>query len=65
MLQRLREKLKIPIETYYSYTDKEMKTLPKERRYETLSFLPPLNDQQIAKQIDHHDRPRLYSWCRV
>jgi hypothetical protein len=29
-----------------------MKTLPKERRYETLSYLPPLTDQQIAKQID-------------
>ncbi|ERN41417.1 ribulose bisphosphate carboxylase small subunit [Rubidibacter lacunae KORDI 51-2] len=28
-----------------------MKTLPKERRYETLSYLPPLTDQQIAKQI--------------
>ncbi|MGF1481366.1 MAG: ribulose bisphosphate carboxylase small subunit [Cyanophyceae cyanobacterium] len=30
-----------------------MKTLPKERRYETLSFLPPLSDQQIAKQIEY------------
>jgi ribulose-bisphosphate carboxylase small chain len=30
-----------------------MKTLPKERRYETLSYLPPLTDQQIAKQIDY------------
>ena len=29
-----------------------MKTLPKERRYETLSYLPPLTDQQIASQID-------------
>ncbi len=29
-----------------------MKTLPKERRYETFSYLPPLTDQQIAKQID-------------
>lgn len=28
-----------------------MKTLPKELRYETLSYLPPLTDQQIAKQI--------------
>jgi ribulose-bisphosphate carboxylase small chain len=28
-----------------------MKTLPKERRYETFSYLPPLSDQQIAKQI--------------
>jgi len=30
-----------------------MKTLPKERRYETLSYLPPLSDQQIVKQIDY------------
>jgi ribulose-bisphosphate carboxylase small chain len=30
-----------------------MKTLPKERRYETLSFLPPLTDQQISKQIEY------------
>ncbi|MEA5472275.1 ribulose bisphosphate carboxylase small subunit [Spirulina sp. 06S082] len=30
-----------------------MKTLPKEKRYETLSFLPPLTDQQIAKQIEY------------
>jgi ribulose-bisphosphate carboxylase small chain len=30
-----------------------MKTLPKERRYETLSYLPPLTDQQIAKQIQY------------
>lgn len=30
-----------------------MKTLPKEPRYETLSYLPPLTDQQIAKQIDY------------
>lgn len=30
-----------------------MKTLPKELRYETLSYLPPLSDQQIAKQIDY------------
>jgi len=30
-----------------------MKTLPKERRYETLSYLPPLTDQQIARQIDY------------
>ncbi len=29
-----------------------MKTLPKELRYETLSYLPPLTDQQIAKQIE-------------
>ncbi|MGF1487822.1 MAG: ribulose bisphosphate carboxylase small subunit [Prochloraceae cyanobacterium] len=30
-----------------------MKTLPKERRYETLSYLPPLTDQQIAKQVQY------------
>lgn len=30
-----------------------MKTLPKERRYETLSYLPPLSDAQIAKQIQY------------
>lgn len=30
-----------------------MKTLPKERRYETLSYLPPLTDQQIAKQVEY------------
>lgn len=30
-----------------------MKTLPKELRYETLSYLPPLTDQQIAKQIQY------------
>lgn len=30
-----------------------MKTLPKERRYETLSYLPPLTDAQIAKQIQY------------
>ena len=30
-----------------------MQTLPKERRYETLSYLPPLSDQQIAKQIQY------------
>lgn len=28
-----------------------MKTLPKERRYETLSFLPPLTDQQDRKSV--------------
>jgi ribulose-bisphosphate carboxylase small chain len=28
-----------------------MKTLPKERRYETLSYLPPLTDSQIEKQV--------------
>jgi ribulose-bisphosphate carboxylase small chain len=30
-----------------------MQTLPKEKRYETLSYLPPLTDQQIAKQIEY------------
>ncbi|WP_019501226.1 ribulose bisphosphate carboxylase small subunit [Pseudanabaena sp. PCC 6802] len=30
-----------------------MQTLPKERRYETLSYLPPLSDTQIAKQIQY------------
>lgn len=30
-----------------------MKTLPKERRFETLSYLPPLSDQQITKQINY------------
>lgn len=28
-----------------------MKTLPKERRYETFFYLSPLNDQQITKPI--------------
>lgn len=30
-----------------------MQTLPKERRYETLSYLPPLSDAQISRQIDY------------
>jgi len=30
-----------------------MQTLGKERRYETLSYLPPLTDQQIAKQVQY------------
>ncbi len=30
-----------------------MKTLPKERRYETLSYLPPLTDQQILLQVQN------------
>jgi ribulose-bisphosphate carboxylase small chain len=30
-----------------------MRTLPKERRYETLSYLPPLSDAQIAKQLQY------------
>jgi ribulose-bisphosphate carboxylase small chain len=30
-----------------------MQTLPKERRYETLSYLPPLSDAQISKQLQY------------
>ncbi|MBW4478679.1 MAG: ribulose bisphosphate carboxylase small subunit [Tolypothrix brevis GSE-NOS-MK-07-07A] len=30
-----------------------MQTLPKEQRYETLSYLPPLSDAQIAKQVQY------------
>ncbi|WP_218080774.1 ribulose bisphosphate carboxylase small subunit [Anthocerotibacter panamensis] len=30
-----------------------MQTLPKVRRYETFSYLPPLTDAQIAKQIQY------------
>lgn len=30
-----------------------MKTLPKERRFETLSYLPPLSDEQIRRQIQY------------
>lgn len=30
-----------------------MKTLSKERRYETFSYLPPFTDQQIVKQIEN------------
>jgi len=30
-----------------------MQTLPKVRRYETLSYLPPLTDAQIAKQVQY------------
>lgn len=30
-----------------------MRTLPKERRYETMSYLPPLTDAQIAQQIQY------------
>ena len=30
-----------------------MKTLPKERRFENLSYLPPLTDAQIAKQLQY------------
>lgn len=30
-----------------------MKTLPKERRYETLSYLPPLSDAQMGRQIQY------------
>lgn len=53
-----------------------MKTLPKERRYETFSYLPPLSDAQIAKQIQYmidqgyipavefneESRPEEYFW---
>lgn len=30
-----------------------MQTLPKERRYETLSYLPPLSDAQMKNQIQY------------
>jgi ribulose-bisphosphate carboxylase small chain len=30
-----------------------MQTLPKERRYETMSYLPPLSDAQIERQIHY------------
>lgn len=30
-----------------------MQTLPKERRYETLSYLPPLSDAQIIRQVEY------------
>lgn len=30
-----------------------MKTLPKERRFETFSYLPPLSDQQINRQVQY------------
>jgi ribulose-bisphosphate carboxylase small chain len=30
-----------------------MQTLPKERRYETLSYLPPLSDAQISRQLQY------------
>jgi ribulose-bisphosphate carboxylase small chain len=30
-----------------------MKTLSKERHYETFSYLPPLTDAQIARQIEY------------
>jgi ribulose-bisphosphate carboxylase small chain len=30
-----------------------MQTLPKERRYETLSYLPPLSDSQISRQVQY------------
>lgn len=30
-----------------------MQTLPKERRYETLSYLPPLTDVQTQKQLQY------------
>lgn len=30
-----------------------MQTLPKERRFETLSYLPPLSDAQISRQLQY------------
>jgi ribulose bisphosphate carboxylase small subunit len=30
-----------------------MRTLPIEPRYETFSYLPPLTDQQVARQIQY------------
>ncbi len=30
-----------------------MQTLPKQQRYETFSYLPPLTDAQISKQIQY------------
>ncbi|HAA27973.1 MAG TPA: ribulose bisphosphate carboxylase small subunit [Cyanobacteria bacterium UBA8553] len=30
-----------------------MQTLPKERRFETLSYLPPLSDAQISRQVQY------------
>lgn len=30
-----------------------MQTLPVERKFETFSYLPPLNDQQIARQLQY------------
>jgi ribulose-bisphosphate carboxylase small chain len=53
-----------------------MKTLPKERRYETFSYLPPLTDAQIEKQIQYilnmgyfpaiefneNSNPEVYYW---
>ncbi len=31
-----------------------MQTLPKERRFETMSYLPPLSDAQIERQIAYY-----------
>jgi ribulose-bisphosphate carboxylase small chain len=53
-----------------------MKTLPKERRFETMSYLPPLTDAQIERQIayilkqgyfpaiefDEESNPETYYW---
>lgn len=36
-----------------THSPEAMKTLPKERRYETLSYLPPLSDIQISKQLQY------------
>lgn len=41
------------LQLYQKDTKEHMKTLPKERRYETLSYLPPLSDAQIAKQVQY------------
>jgi ribulose-bisphosphate carboxylase small chain len=30
-----------------------MKTLPKQQRFETFSYLPPLTDAQIARQVQY------------
>ena len=37
-----------------------MQTLPKERRYETLSYLPPLSDAQITRQIEYTLKQGFY-----
>jgi ribulose-bisphosphate carboxylase small chain len=42
-----------------------MQTLPKERRYETLSYLPPLSDAQITRQIEYTLRGCGTSTCEL
>jgi len=37
-----------------------MQTLPKERHYETLSYLPPLSDAQITRQIEYTLKQGFY-----